>query len=357
MNGCLCRKKRDFLFERKMKRQEIQAYLEAHKNVTERYPFKVSDYYLALIKEEGDGIWLQCMPSDKELENPDGLQDDGLGEHGQSPCPRLIHRYPDRVAFFATNRCFSYCRFCFRKRFWKCGNTESAVTDEQFNAILAYLEKHREVKDVLLTGGDPLTMPDERIEFLLKKLFSAGGVETVRLCTRAPVFQPDRMTEALAERLSQFTGLWLVTHYNHPAELTDEAMRACGRFRKKGIPLLNQTVLLKGVNDDVNTLTAVFRGLVRNGIKPLYLFHCDPILGTAHFATGIDKGLAMLRIFRRNLSSIATPFFAIDLPEGGGKVCLQPDYEADGGKGFYYTIDGRKVFHPLTVRGDNPGKS
>ena len=333
-----------------MDRQEIQKYLENHRNVTERYPVKVSDYYLSLIREMDDPIWRQCMPDARELENPEHLCDDGLGEHGQSPCARLIHRYPDRAVIYTTNRCFSYCRFCFRKRFWKSGNTESSITDRELGDILAYLEAHHEIKDVLLSGGDVLTLPDERVVFLLKKLFAAGGVECIRLCTRTPVVQPDRITDKLAEMLGQFPSLWVVTHFNHPAELTDAAMGSCRKLRRQGIPLLNQSVLLKGVNDDHDTLCTLFRGLVRNGIKPLYLFHCDPILGTAHFATGVERGLALLREFRRDLGSIATPFFAIDLPEGGGKVCLQPDYHAGNQPGVYQAIDGRLIYHPLTVR-------
>jgi len=334
-----------------MKQQDAQKLLKKYEKVIEKYPVKVTDYYLSLCEKEGDGIWRQCMPDMAELDNPDHLFDDGLAEHAQSPCARLIHRYTDRVAVFSTNRCFSYCRFCFRKRFWKSGNAESDISDEELKDILEYLRQHSEVKDVLFTGGDPLTMPDARIVRILRQLFSVPSVETVRLCTRAPVFQPARITDALADALSEFPSLWFVTHFNHPMELTEAAMSACRKLRKQGIPLLNQTVLLSGVNDNEQTLTALFRGLVKNGIKPLYLFHCDPILGTAHFATGIEKGLSLLRSFRKNLSSIATPFFAIDLPEGGGKVCLQPDYRSGNTPGMYETIDGRTVFHPLVVRG------
>ena len=207
------------------------------------------------------------------------------------------------------------------------------------------------MKDVLLSGGDPLTLPDLRIIGILRQLFAVKTVETVRLCTRSLVVQPRRITNELAEALSAFPALWIMTHFNHPEELTAESAQAIALLRKKGIPILNQTVLLKGVNDNEETLCHLFRGLVRQGVKPHYLFHCDPIRGTSHFATGTDRGLEILQYFRKNLSSIATPFFAIDLPEGGGKVSLQPDYrDENGGDGTYYAIDGRKIFHPLCVK-------
>lgn len=330
-----------------MNKAKLQQYLLEKKDVTDRYPVKISPYYQSLIREQEDGIWKQCMPSPAELENPEDLCDDGLGEQQQSPCTRLIHRYPDRALIFTTNCCFTYCRFCFRKRFWKTGNRESSITDTELHTITNYLPQHPEVKDVLLSGGDPLTLPDQRLIAILQQIFAVKSVETVRLCTRAPVVHPGRITPALAEALGTFPALWIMTHFNHPAELTGEAMAGLRLLRKQGIPILNQTVLLKDVNDDPETLCTLFRGLVRQGVKPHYLFHCDPICGTAHFATGIDCGLEILRYFRKHLSSIATPFFAIDLPEGGGKVSLQPDYRADDGESTYYSIDGRKLFHPL----------
>lgn len=330
---------------------EIRQYLLDHKNVTDLYPVKISGYYRSLIRQKGDGIWQQCMPSPAELENPGDLCDDGLGERSQSPCPRLIHRYPDRALIFATNSCFAYCRFCFRKRFWKSGVQTSSITDGELQTILRYLQQHPEVKDVLLSGGDPLTLPDERLAGILQQIFGVPSVETVRLCTRAPVVQPGRITPELAGILAGFPALWVMTHFNHPAELTPEAAGGIALLRKAGLPILNQTVLLKGVNDDPETLCTLFRGLVRQGVKPHYLFHCDPIRGTAHFATGIDCGLEILRYCRKNLSSIATPFFAIDLPEGGGKVSLQPDYRSPGGReGSYHALDGREIFHPLCVK-------
>ncbi len=334
-----------------MNKADIQQYLCAHKAITDQYPIKVSDYYLSLIQEKGDGIWNQCMPDRAELENPENLCDDGLGEQAQSPCRRLIHRYPDRALIFATNCCYTYCRFCFRKRFWKNGNQESAINDRELQDITSYLSRKPEIKDVLLSGGDPLTLPDGRIREILQQIFAVKTVETVRLCTRAPVVQPQRITTELADMLAGFPALWIMTHFNHPAELTEPAMTAISMLRKKGIPILNQTVLLKGVNDDEETLCHLFRGLVRHGVKPHYLFHCDPIRGTAHFATGIERGLDILKYFRTNLSSIATPFFAIDLPEGGGKVSLQPDYrDQNACEGTYCSIDGRSIFHPLCLK-------
>lgn len=329
-----------------MNQHEIKTYLDSMSRVMARYPVKVSSYFLSLIEKTGDPIWLQCMPSEQELENPHGLTDDGLGEQEQSPCARLIHRYEDRVLIRLTNRCFSYCRFCFRKRFWKDGTEETEITEDEFSQILDYLRLHPEVKDVLFSGGDPLTLSDDRLISFLEQIFAIPSVDTVRLCTRAPAFQPSRITPSLANRLARFSGLWCVLHFNHPRELTSEALDACRCLKQAGLPLLNQTVLLKGVNDDEKTLIFLFRMLVKSGIKPHYLFSADPICGTGHFAVPVSRGLQMMESLRKKLSSIATPVYALDLPEGGGKVPLQPDYSG-AEQGTYRSIDDRMIHHPL----------
>lgn len=329
-----------------MNKEEFDRFLNDCKMVTDRYPVKVSEHYRGLIQRPGDPLGLQCMPSSMELSDHFFLIDDGLGEEGQSPCSRLVHRYPDRVLLNTTNSCFSYCRFCLRKRFWKKDVAETEITEKELADVVSYINEHREIKEVLISGGDPLTLSDEKLLDILSRVSNAGSVQTIRLCSRAPVFQPGRITKSLADKLGEFDSLWFVTHFNHPDELTESGLNACRLLKKRGIPILNQTVLLSGVNDDPDVLIALFRALAAKGIKPHYLFSADPIAGTSHFAVPISRGLEILRVLRGKLSSIAMPTYAIDLPEGGGKVPLQPDYNC-GEDGVYESIDGRRIFHPL----------
>ena len=301
-----------------------QDYLEVEKS----YPLLVNDYYLSLIDQkrpdlENDPIWRQCMPSNKELEDSSSSFDP-LAEQKQMPVPRLIHRYPDRVVLLATGRCAMRCRFCFRKRTWANGQELTDITEKELSDICDYLRAKPQVSEVLVSGGDPLMLNPEKLQFLLGELSSIESISVLRLGSRVPVTQPSRITNETVEMLSAFPGLWLMTHFNHPRELTSESVSLCSKFVKAGIPVLNQTVLLKGVNDDAAVLEELFRGLVAIKVKPHYLFHVDPVRGVRHFATGIEKGLEILAVFRKKLSSLAVPTFAIDLPEGGGKVALQP---------------------------------
>ena len=303
-----------------------QDYLEVEKS----YPLLVNDYYLNLIDQErpdieNDPIWRQCMPSNKELED-ESSSFDPLAEQEQMPVPRLIHRYPDRVVLLATGRCAMRCRFCFRKRTWANGQELTDITEKELSDICDYLRATPQVSEVLVSGGDPLMLKPEKLQFLLGELSSIGSISVLRLGTRVPVTQPSKISSETIEMLSAFPGLWLMTHFNHPRELTHESISLCREFVKAGIPVLNQTVLLKGVNDNAAVLEKLFRSLIAIKVKPHYLFHVDPVRGVRHFATGIEKGLEILSVFREKLSSLAVPTFAIDLPEGGGKVALQPDY-------------------------------
>lgn len=318
---------------------------EELRRVIQTYPVKLTAYYRALIREKGDAIWRQCMPSEQELgEIQDSLPDDGLGEIPQSPCPHLIHRYSDRVVLLSTNQCFALCRFCFRKRLWK--EPPFIVEDAELEEIQEYLKAHPEVKDILISGGDPLTIPEERFFSIVERLAALPSLEIIRICSRAPVFEPSRITDSFAVRLGRCEKIWFMTHFNHPRELTEESIAACRKLRAQGIPVLNQTVLLAGVNDDPELLAGFFHELAKHRILPHYLFHVDPIRGVGHFATGVKKGLEIMAYFRENLSSVAAPVFALDLPEGGGKVPLFPDYSA-GEDRTYYSLDNRKIKHPL----------
>lgn len=293
-----------------------------------KYPILISDYYLKLIDRNNyrnDPIWKQCFPNKSEI--TDNLSsEDPLYEEIQMPVNRLIHRYKDRAVLLSTNRCTTHCRFCFRKRYWKKDIQKNDIAKEEIQNICKYLSKTSTIREILISGGDPLILSPKKLKMILDSLFSVGTIEIVRIATRTPVTMPSLINKDLVNLLSKYTGLWLVTHFNHPKELTDVSLKACKLITDSGIPILNQTVLLKGINDDKFILETLFRSLAKYRIKPLYLFHIDPVQGVRHFATGIDAGIEIMKHFRNNLSSIATPSFAIDLPEGGGKVSLLPDY-------------------------------
>ncbi|MCP3968397.1 MAG: KamA family radical SAM protein [Lentisphaerae bacterium] len=301
--------------------------------VEKAYPTSVSKYYLGIVKDKDnpqqDPIWLQCMPAEQELEDQDS-DFDPLAEEEQMAAPRLIHRYIDRAVLLATGRCATRCRFCFRKRTWANGTEMTDITEDELKAICDYLKQTPSVREILVSGGDPLMLSPHRLKTLLDKISAVPSIEVIRVGSRVPVTMPQLLTEEKAEILAAYPSVWLMSHFNHPHEVTLEALEACRKLISRGIPVLNQTVLLAGVNDNADVLEDLFRKLIANRIKPHYLFHVDPVRGVRHFATGIAKGLEILEEFRPRLSSLAVPTFAIDLPEGGGKVALQPNYEIDG---------------------------
>ncbi len=304
-----------------------------YQQVEKKYPLLVSDYYLKLINTdevniEDDPIWRQCMPSPEELKD-ENSDSDPLAEEIQMPIPRLIHRYPDRAVLLTTGRCATRCRFCFRKRTWTDGNELSDISNAELAEVCAYLRSSPKISEVLISGGDPLMLPFEKLRYILDELNSIESVSILRLGSRVPVTLPALVKSETIEMLASYPALWLMTHFNHHRELTAESIGLCRKFIKAGIPILNQTVLLKGVNDDAEILENLFRQLIAIKVKPHYLYHVDPVRGVRHFATGIDKGLEILKEFRSKLSSLAVPTFAIDLPEGGGKVALQPQYCRD----------------------------
>ncbi len=321
--------------------------------VEQRYPVKVNEYCRKLA-ERSAAVSRLYLPDPRELEDL-GLSSDGLAEREQSPVPKLIRRYTDRAVVLTTTECFVRCRFCFRKRLWADGAEHFHLADPELDAICTFLEGHPEVTDILLSGGDPLVLSDERLLEIAKRIRSAGGVETVRICSRAPAVQPSRITEKLVSGLAAIDGIWFVTHFEHPDELTAEAEHACRLLVSRGVPVLNQTVLLAGVNDNAEVLRKLFKHLAALRVKPHYLFHIDPIEGVSHFATGIGKGLEIMNEFRATLSSIATPSFAIDLPEGGGKVILTPDCRREDGA-YLSSVSGKYIRHPLVDRNSEETK-
>ena len=316
-----------------------------YQNVEKKYPLLVSDYYLNLIDGsaeniEHDPIWRQCMPSADELKD-EKSDFDPLAEEVQMPVPRLIHRYPDRAVLLTTGKCATRCRFCFRKRTWTDGKELTDISKSELAEVCAYLRATPAISEVLISGGDPLMLSCEKIKFILDELSSIESISILRFSSRVPVTLPELVSPEIIKMLASYSGLWFMTHFNHPHELTGESISVCQQLIKAGIPVLNQTVLLKGVNDDSVILEDLFRQLIAIKIKPHYLYHVDPVRGVRHFATGINKGLEILKEFRSKLSSLAVPTFAIDLPEGGGKVALQPDYHCDNK--YPSVIDGHMI--------------
>ncbi len=285
------------------------------------YPMRITPTVLATIKEKGDAIWKQVVPEGIELDDI-GAQDDPLEEDTDSPVPHLVHRYPDRVLLMVTNQCPIYCRFCTRKRlvgkpgFLKNGELDQAV---------AYLREHTEVRDVILSGGDPLLLPDNLIERILKALRSIPHLELIRFGTRVPGTLPQRITPELCEIVKRYHPIYMNLHFNHPDELTSEVKEACGRLADAGIPLGAQTVLLKGVNDDPEIMKRLMHQLLLARIKPYYLYMADLTKGTNHFRTTVETGLRIIQALQGHTSGMAVPHFVIDAPGGGGKIPLLPN--------------------------------
>jgi lysine 2,3-aminomutase len=291
--------------------------------VAERYPMRINPYYLRLIRQVGDPIWRQAVPSLEELEDSTCCEDP-LDEENQSPVPNLVHRYPDRVLFLVSSTCAMYCRFCTRKR--KVGCAEMEITGETIAAGIDYIRQHEEIRDVILSGGDPLLLADEKLDAILKGLRSIPHVEIIRIGTRVPVVLPHRITLGLVKVLRKYHPLYINTHFNHPDEITDVAARACGRLADAGIPLGNQTVLLRGVNDDPLVMRRLMQKLLAIRVRPYYIYQADLVQGTNHFRTSVEEGLEIIRALRGHTTGMAVPAYVIDAPGGGGKIPLLPDY-------------------------------
>ncbi len=329
----------------------------AARSEREGLPISITPYYLSLASH-GDAacpIRMQCVPTIEEADASPGDLDDPLGEVAHEAAPHLIQRYPDRVLLLATDRCAVYCRFCTRSRM--VGDGGGAVSLEQLAPALDYVHAHPEIRDVIISGGDPLAMATDRLERIVSAVRRIPTVETIRLATRVPVTLPMRITDELLRALRPHHPLWIMTHFNHPREVTNEARAACERLADAGFPVMNQTVLLRGVNDSADVLEALFRALVRVRVRPYYLLQADPVKGTGHLRTTIDEGLAIVASLQGRLSGIALPKFICDTPGGFGKVPLLPDYVVHRGCGrtTLKTFRGREVVYvdPPRGEGDN----
>ena len=291
-------------------------------------PFAITPYYLSLIEVDDPNQPLRrtMIPVMDEYLRTPGESEDPLGEDRDSPVPCLVHRYPDRVLFLVANTCASNCRYCTRSRIVENPDANSIFFQAQWEQAIAYITEHPEVRDVLLSGGDPLTLSDDKLEWLLSRLHRIPHVEFLRIGTKAPVVMPQRITPALTRMLKRFHPLWMSIHFTHPDELTEETREACARLADAGIPLGSQTVLLAGINDTVEVMKRLMHGLLMARVKPYYLYQCDPIIGSAHFRTPVRKGLEIIKGLRGHTSGYAVPNYVIDAPQGGGKIPLLPEY-------------------------------
>jgi len=302
---------------------KIKIESEEIKKVIKKYPMRINPYFLSLIKEKDDAIWKQCIPDIKEIDDSFGLEDP-LAEERDSPVPGITHRYPDRALFLVSNQCAMYCRFCTRKR--KVGDPFKRITKEQISKGIEYLKAHEEVRDVILSGGDPLMLSDSYLEWILKEIRAIPHIEIIRIGTRVPCALPQRITPELCDILKKYHPLYMNIHFNHPSEITPYSEKACGMLASAGIPLGSQTVLLKGINDNPETMKKLMQELVRIRVKPYYIYQADVVKGANHFRTKVKKGVEIIDKIRGHTSGLCVPHFVIDAPNGGGKIPILPDY-------------------------------
>ncbi|MDB4990806.1 MAG: Lysyl-lysine 2,3-aminomutase [Myxococcaceae bacterium] len=297
------------------------------------FPLSITPYYASLITKDDPAcpIRRQCIPLASEAVEVLGDLRDPLGEEANEVAPHLVQRYPDRALLIATDRCSVYCRFCTRSRM--VGNGGGTRSLASLEPAFAYLRTHPEVQEVIVSGGDPLVMKSERIELLLTRLAELDHIGNVRVASRTPVTLPQRITPELCRALRAHPSVWLMTHFNHPRELSAESRRACAMLVDHGIPVMNHTVLLRGVNDDAEVLEQLFRGLVRTRVRPYYLLQADPVRGTGHLRTPLKVGLQIMERLQGRLSGIALPKFIVDTPNGRGKVPVSTNYIVGSGAG------------------------
>lgn len=295
-------------------------------DVLGRFRIAITPYYLSLIDPEdpNDPIRKQAVPGVAELTIGSHDMADPLDEDKDSPVPGLTHRYPDRVLFLVTDMCGMYCRHCTRRRF--AGQKDSASPTERVQAGLDYIRNTPQIRDVLLSGGDPLLLSDQRLEWILGELRAIPHVEIIRIGSRVPVVLPSRITPELVSILKKHHPLWLNTHFNHPNEFTAESKAAVERLADAGIPLGNQSVLLRGVNDCVNIMRTLVTGLAAMRVRPYYLYQCDLSMGIEHFRTPVSKGIEIIEGLRGHVSGFCVPTFVVDAPGGGGKIPVMPQY-------------------------------
>jgi lysine 2,3-aminomutase len=313
--------------------------LEAIGALEGEYKLAIPPYYFSLIDPDdpNDPIRLQSVASPLELRNESGEVgrisnpshyelEDPLEEDRDAPVPGLTHRYPDRALLITTHVCTMYCRFCTRKRATMVRGGWDAISHND-ERMIEYVREHPEIRDVIVSGGDPLTLPQTKLRFFLENLAAIPHVDVIRIGTRVPVTLPQKMyDQELIDLLASAEKVWIQTHFNHPREITPEAARVCKALLRAGMPVNNHTVLLKGVNDSLETMRELMRALLRIKVRPYYLFHCDPVIGAGHFRTSVWKGLEIMEGLRGHMSGLGIPTYVVDSPHGGGKIPLMPNY-------------------------------
>ncbi len=309
--------------------EDLESYIKIkkeEKNVGNKLRMAITPYYLSLINPEDsdDPIRKQSVPTVHENDYVLTDNDDPLNEDGSMPVQGVVHRYPDRVLLLLTDRCAMYCRHCTRRRF--AGQKDTNLSMAQFDKGLKYISAHKEIRDVILSGGDPFMLSTKRLEIILRKLKEIKHIEIIRIGTRVPVVLPQRIDDELVQMLKKYHPIWINTHVNHPNEITEESSQACARLADAGIPLGNQTVLLRGVNDCVHVMKKLVRKLLSIRVRPYYIYQCDLVGGIEHFRTPVSSGIEIIEGLRGHTSGMAVPTFVIDAPGGGGKIPLMPNY-------------------------------
>lgn len=286
----------------------------------------ITPYYLSLmdLNNPDDSVRKQAIPTSLELESFSSDYEDPLNEEADSPVPGLTHRYPDRVLLLITDRCAMYCRHCTRRRF--AGNNDKSLPMKQIEKAIEYIRKKPEIRDVLISGGDALLISDSKLEQIIKKIRAIPHVDIIRIGSRVPVVMPQRITPKLVNMLKKYHPIWLNTHFNHPNEITSESKAACELIANAGIPVGNQTVLLRGVNDCLHVMKKLMHELVKIRVRPYYIYQCDLSEGISHFRTKVSKGIEIIEGLRGHTSGLAVPTFVIDAPGGGGKIPVMPNY-------------------------------
>jgi len=302
--------------------KKFNADLKEIEKVKRVYPMKVSSYFLSLIAKKDDPIWKQCIPDIRELQDRFNIEDP-LREERDTKVPGLVHRYPDRVLLLVSSTCATYCRFCTRKR--KVGRVKQIPINQIMRGI-DYIRQHKEVRDVILSGGDPFMRNDKDIEIILKELRTIPHLEIIRIGTRVPCTLPMRITKRLCNMLKKYHPIYVNIHFNHPREITPQVERACDLLANAGIPLGSQTVLLKGVNDSSEVMKELMQKLIQIRVRPYYLYLCDLVKGIEHFRTDIETGMKIIKAIQGYTSGLCVPHFVIDSPGGGGKIPILPKY-------------------------------
>ncbi len=300
-------------------------------------PLRITPYYIKLLyqNKENDSLRRSVIPVIEETMKNSGEDDDPLSEDSVSPVPGIIHRYPDRVLFLATGFCSTYCRYCTRSRMVG-DNKLHNFKPKTWEDALSYIERTPAIRDVLLSGGDPLTMTDSQLDYLLGRLRAIPHIEIIRIGSKVPAVLPQRITPKLVNILKKYHPLFLSLHFTHPDEITPETKLACKRLADAGIPLGSQTVLLKGINNNIKTMTSLFQNLLKIRVRPYYLYQCDPVSGSHHFRTSVQEGLDIIKGIRGHTSGYAVPHYVIDAPGGGGKIPVLPDYFTGRDDNFVY---------------------